>query len=314
MSSATDFDPDLGLSQDLPRLLQRRTLLKIFAGGAVVALASCSSGDDDSAATPATTGTTDPATAATAAPSSTASSDSGDAGTASSAAGTTATTAAATTAASGGSRDLGDVEEIPEETAGPYPGDGSNGPNVLDDAGAVRSDIRTSVGSSEPVGGTPLTLTLTIADAASNMALAGAAVYAWHCDAEGRYSMYSPGVTEETFLRGVQETDAQGKATFTTIYPGCYSGRWPHIHFEVYSSLEDATSSARPAATSQVALPDSTNTVVYAEDLYASSVRNYEQISLARDNVFSDDQAVHQLATMSGSAADGFTAVLTVGV
>src|SRR5262245_33798282 len=36
---------------------------------------------------------------------------------------------------------------IPSETAGPYPGDGTNGPNVLTQSGIVRSDIRASFGS-----------------------------------------------------------------------------------------------------------------------------------------------------------------------
>ncbi len=84
--------------------------------------------------------------------------------------------------------------------------------------------------------GTPLTINLTVTDASAGYAaLTGAAVYAWHCDAQGRYSMYSDGVTDQTFLRGVVETDAQGTATFTSVFPGCYSGRWPHIHFEVYA-------------------------------------------------------------------------------
>jgi protocatechuate 3,4-dioxygenase beta subunit len=41
-------------------------------------------------------------------------------------------------------------------------------------------------------------------------------------------------VTTESYLRGVQVTDSNGQVTFTTIYPACYSGRWPHIHFEVF--------------------------------------------------------------------------------
>lgn len=36
--------------------------------------------------------------------------------------------------------------EVPDETAGPYPGDGSNGPNVLTESGIVRSDIRPGFG------------------------------------------------------------------------------------------------------------------------------------------------------------------------
>jgi protocatechuate 3,4-dioxygenase beta subunit len=75
--------------------------------------------------------------------------------------------------------------QIPEETAGPYPADGSNGPNVLDDAGVVRRDIRSGFGSSTTTAeGVPLTITLmvtvTVTDGAAP--LAGAAVYLWPCD------------------------------------------------------------------------------------------------------------------------------------
>lgn len=81
--------------------------------------------------------------------------------------------------------------------------------------------------------GVPTTIKLRVADADSDKALAGAAVCLWHCDQEGRYSLYSNGVEDENYLRGVQETDSSGTATFTSIFPACYSGRWPHIHFEV---------------------------------------------------------------------------------
>ena len=127
--------------------------------------------------------------------------------------------------------------EIPEETSGPYPGDGSNGANVLTQSGIVRSDITSSFGSSTTKAeGVPLSITMTINDfAKNNSPLAGGAVYMWHCDREGRYSLYSQGVTNENYLRGVQEADDQGgQVRFTTIFPACYSGRWPHIHFEVY--------------------------------------------------------------------------------
>ena len=53
---------------------------------------------------------------------------------------------------------------------------------------------------------------------------------------------YSSRVTNENYLRGVQESDVDGVLRFETIFPGCYPGRWPHIHFEVYPSLADATS------------------------------------------------------------------------
>ena len=105
----------------------------------------------------------------------------------------------------------------------------------------------------------PLSITMTINDFASNEApLAGGAVYVWHCDREGRYSLYSEGVTGENYLRGVQETNSNKNVKFTTIFPACYSGRWPHMHFEVYPSLAKSTNGANKIATSQMALPEAT--------------------------------------------------------
>ena len=85
--------------------------------------------------------------------------------------------------------------------------------------------------------------------------MAGAAVDLWHCDRAGRYSMYSVGVEDENYLRGIAKTDSHGTAWFKTIFPGCYSGRWPHIHFEVYSSVAKAVASGPIVKTSQIALP-----------------------------------------------------------
>lgn len=206
--------------------------------------------------------------------------------------------------------------EIPEETAGPYPGDGSNGPNVLDQDGVVRADIRSSFGgASGTAEGVPLVIELDVADAGSSCApLAGAAVYAWHCDREGRYSLYSPGVTDQNYLRGVQETGSDGKVRFTSIFPGCYSGRWPHVHFEVYSSVADATGGGTPIATSQLAFPADVCDVVFAESGYEQSVANFAGMSLDTDNVFGDDGGAHQVGTVTGDVTSGYTAVLPVGV
>ena len=93
---------------------------------------------------------------------------------------------------------------IPEETAGPFPGDSSNGPNVLNLSGVVRSDIRSSfAGLNGAADGVPLNIVLTIVSASSCAALGGYAVYMWHCDRLGRYSLYSSGVTNQNYLRGV---------------------------------------------------------------------------------------------------------------
>jgi len=207
------------------------------------------------------------------------------------------------------------LTEVPDETAGPYPGDGSNGVNVLDDSGIVRSDIRSSFGASTTTAdGVPLTVKLTVRDAASGDILSGAAVYLWHCDRDGAYSLYGKGLESENYLRGVQEVDASGTVTFTTIYPGAYSGRWPHIHFEVYQDAATAVASGPIVKTSQIALPKESCALAYAEPGYEQSVRNLAGSSLASDNVFGEDGGIHQLASMAGSVAEGFTASLTIGV
>ncbi|NMO17497.1 intradiol ring-cleavage dioxygenase [Pyxidicoccus fallax] len=215
----------------------------------------------------------------------------------------------------GGATGNGACATIPTETAGPYPGDGSNGPNVLTQTGIVRSDIRTSVGTgSATAGGVPLTVTLTLVNSAGSCEpLVGYAIYLWHCDREGRYSLYSSGVTDQNYLRGVQETDEQGRVTFTTIFPGCYSGRWPHIHFEVYPSLASATKAGNKIATSQLALPKAACDEAYATSGYSSSVSNLQRISLSSDNVFRDGSD-SQLATVTGSATEGYVSTLTVAI
>lgn len=270
-----DDEFDRGLSHDLP-VLARRRMIGLLAGASMAPLVAACSADD---------------------------SGTGSASDASSGSSSSGTSGA-------------DCEVIPSETAGPYPGDGSNGPNVLKESGAVRQDITKSFGSADGVAeGVPLTITLTVVDQASgcDTPKKGAAVYLWHCDREGRYSLYTDGVTDENYLRGVQEADDQGRVTFTSVFPGCYTGRWPHIHFEVYDSLDDATAARNIAATSQLAFPKDVCDTVYATDGYGQSVQNLAQLSLETDNIFSDgyDQ---QLATMKGSTDKGYTAALTVPV
>jgi len=205
--------------------------------------------------------------------------------------------------------------EIPEETAGPFPADGSNGVNALTESGIVRSDITHSFGSASGVAtGVPLQVRLRVVDVAGGSApMQGAAVYLWHCDAEGRYSLYDQEISAENYLRGVQAADADGWVSFTSVYPAAYSGRWPHIHFEIYPSLDDATAGAGKLRTTQLALPEGVSRAVYATDGYSGSLDNLSQTSLHSDLVFSDGYSL-QMAKVTGSAADGYTATLTVPV
>ncbi|GHH75155.1 intradiol ring-cleavage dioxygenase [Promicromonospora soli] len=273
---------DLGLSHDLPTLLNRRHAIGLLSvGGLAAALAACSP----------STGSSGPSGAPL----------SGAPG-------------------GGGSGDVSQSEvgegEIPEETNGPYPADGTNGPNALTTTGVVRRDITSSFGdSSGTAEGIPLTFSLTVVDVSgegdAGTPVAGAAVYAWHCDRDGAYSMYD--ITDQNYLRGVQEADADGKVTFTSIFPACYPGRWPHIHFEVYPSLDDATSATNRMRTSQLALPQDVSEAVYATEGYEQSVANLQDVSLDSDMVFSDGYTL-QMARVSGSVSEGYTATLRVPV
>jgi protocatechuate 3,4-dioxygenase beta subunit len=205
--------------------------------------------------------------------------------------------------------------EIPEETAGPFPGDGSNGPNVLTETGVVRSDITSSFGgASGSAEGVPTTVELTLLDVAGGGgALANAAVYLWHCDREGRYSLYDSAIADQNYLRGVQVSDKQGKVEFTSIFPAAYSGRWPHMHFEVYDSLDAATAGSSKLTTSQLAIPKDVCDAVYATPGYEQSVQNLAGTSLDSDMVFSDGYS-SQLASWSGDPADRIALKLNVGV
>jgi protocatechuate 3,4-dioxygenase beta subunit len=203
---------------------------------------------------------------------------------------------------------------IPNETAGPFPGDGSNGPSVLNQTGVVRSNIKSSfAGLTGTADGIPLNIELTIVSSGTCGPLASHAVYIWQCDRLGRYSLYTAGATNQNYLRGVQETDSSGKVLFQSIFPACYQGRWPHIHFEVYESLAAATNVNNRIATSQLALPKSTCDQVYATPGYEQSIINLSNVSLNTDMVFADS-ASRELATVTGSVASVLFASLTVPV
>ena len=282
-------DHDFGLPHDLKimaqRNLQRRQALSwLLAGGSAALLVGCGGGSS----TAADTG----------------SSSSGGTGT------STAT---------------GSCIANATETNGPFPSDGSNTvngmvSNVLIESGIVRSDVRTSFGSATgTAGGVPLTLALTVVNSNNGCAaLSGYAVYMWHCTREGGYSLYSSSVLNENFLRGAQVTDAGGKVTFTTIYPGAYSGRYPHIHFEVYPSLSMATLYTNRVLVSQMAMPRDISSTVYANATgYSASVANLAAVTIASDGVFGDNstaQMTQMTPVLTGSVSAGYNGTILVGV
>ncbi|MGC4077454.1 MAG: intradiol ring-cleavage dioxygenase [Rubrivivax sp.] len=212
---------------------------------------------------------------------------------------------------------------LPEETNGPYPADGTNQANgslvnVLLDSGIVRSDMRTSFGSlSGTASGIQLDLELTLVDASKDCApLAGALIYLWHCTSDGVYSVYN--LTDQNYLRAAGVADDSGVVKFTTIYPGCYRGRLPHIHFEIYPDQSSATGYESRLICSQLALPDDISRALYeSADGYADSLAPFEEMSISTDNVFSDntaEQLAAQTLAITGSADAGFKGTVSIAL
>jgi protocatechuate 3,4-dioxygenase beta subunit len=211
----------------------------------------------------------------------------------------------------------------PTETEGPFPGDGSNNAhgtlaNVLKSSGIVRRDMRTNIAKTAIAAeGQAFDLEITLVNVRQACTpLAGHAIYLWHCDALGRYSIYD--LPNASYLRAVGVTDSVGNAAFTTIFPGCYPGRYPHIHFEVYMSLERATSYKNRLLTSQMAMPaDACRTIYAASKRYGASAANFTSVSVERDDVFADStprQIAAQTPMVTGDASGAYKGVLTIGI
>jgi protocatechuate 3,4-dioxygenase beta subunit len=189
--------------------------------------------------------------------------------------------------------------------------------DVLARAGIVRSDITRSFGSSTAQApGIPLTLSLEVFDAAGCRPLIGYAVYVWHCDRDGDYSLYAPRIKGENYLRGVQLADANGQVTFASIFPACYSGRYPHIHVELYAPPTAETGFGHPILTTQLAMPRSTCEAAYrAAPGYERSARELSSIRTASDMVFRGSSAAQlaaQTPSVSGGPESGYTAVARI--
>lgn len=274
---------DQGAGFDIATLVTRRRVLGVVGVGfGTVALAACGSS------------TTSGSSASSSGSSSSDSSSGGDSST------------------SSGSSD----GEIPEETNGPYPADGTNDVNILEESGIVRSDITSSLDGGTTVDGVPLTFSFTLTDMVNDAPFEGAALYAWQCDAQGLYSMYSEGVEDETYLRGIQVADADGTLTFQTIVPGCYTGRWTHIHFEVYPDVDSATDVTNAIATSQLAFPPEMLADVYALDTYSGSSENLAGVGtkISDDDIFAEGDWELQVPTISGDVASGYIGSLNVAI
>jgi protocatechuate 3,4-dioxygenase beta subunit len=211
---------------------------------------------------------------------------------------TTATGSTDTGSTNGSS--AGDCAVSPSETAGPFP--------TKSPASFVRKDIT----NGRP--GVPLAMTISVKSGKNGCApLAGIVVDVWHCDAAGNYSEYGgtgmQAINYATvdFLRGRQTTDAGGVAAFTTIFPGWYGGRAPHIHVQVF------TASGTSLLVTQIAFPYAVSNGVYTTAQAYGYSKGVQDTTNERDNVFSDSIAT-ELATMSGSNSAGYVLAFNVVV
>lgn len=186
---------------------------------------------------------------------------------------------------------------IPGETEGPFPLD------LTENSTYFRQDIR------ETKTGVQLTLKMKILGLANCLPMQNVRVNIWHCDKDGLYSGYSqtnnPGQAGLTYLRGWQMTDASGEVEFTTIFPGWYTGRICHIHFQIYVSPVYR-------AVSQLTFPIDTKNTIYANNssLYTKGA---DPMSFASDNIFSDGYS-YQLATLTSNTDGSYSAYLEVSV
>jgi len=206
----------------------------------------------------------------------------------------TSPSASSSTGTTTGGTTSGACAVTPTETEGPYP----DRTGMINSTAFYRQDV------TEGKPGLPLTLALSVVDVNRGCSpVVNATVEIWHCDAAGNYSEYGNS-TGETFLRGLQRSDADGKVAFTTIYPGWYQGRATHIHLEVFVN-------GASVKTTQMAFPDDVNAAVYSTGVYGA--RGNNPIRTSADGIFADGTSL-EMATMSGNTSSGYTATLQLAV
>ena len=248
-----------------------------------------------------------------------------------------------------------DCPALPEETSGPFPADGSElhdrwldphwpgpppagpdghgrdpgrlgpdqrhqVPNILAAPGIVRQDIRSSFDTSSTVAaGVPLRVELTLLDLSrACQPLADSAVYLWNCNRDGDYSLYGRGIEHENYLRGVQFTDREGRLAFQTIFPACYSGRYPHLHLEIFKRGERSLNATTRVLTTQLTASRAVCSRVYAgAPGYTRSAAHFSGLLPSDDVVFASSSRTElalQTLVITGDPGALFTGRTTLGV
>lgn len=157
--------------------------------------------------------------------------------------------------------------------------------NPLEQTGLKRLDLRRSTGNaSGQAAGVDLDITFKFISTISNQPLSELAVYVWSASATGAYSISE--IEDQNYLRGLGVTDAAGEVSFKTIFPGCYPGRYPHLHFEVFASEAAALAGEGSLLTSQLPLPQTESAKVYERQEYENSNSNFSKLVISQDRIF----------------------------
>ena len=254
------------------RVLTRREVLALMGLTSVgVVAAACAPGTMGASGTPAATGAASASASASASAVAVASSDAGS---------------------------LPSCVVVPELTEGPY----------YVDEKLERSDIRIDTSDGQPVDGALLRIDWVVSQVDGNacIPLEGVLVDVWHCDALGNYSDVQNEMGHD-FLRGYVHTDASGKATITTVYPGWYQGRAVHIHFKIRT---DPGQGSGLEFTSQLFFDDAFSDGVYSSGVYAS--KGAHDVQNADDGIFQQSQGMTLLDVVKDG--DGYAATFEVAV
>lgn len=266
-SDLDDLDDD---DRPIGRILSRREVLALIgAGGTAAFLAACTpAGGTSTASAGASAGASASASAAA-----------------------TAIASAAVASA------LPSCVVVPELTEGPY----------YVDVELERSDIRTNTADGVAAEGAPLTIEWLVsqADGSACMPMEGAIVDVWHCDALGVYSDVQGNTGN--FLRGFQRTDANGTATFQTIYPGWYQGRAVHIHFKIRTDPDEG---AGFEFTSQLFFDDDLSRSVFSTGVYAQ--KGAQDMPNAQDGIYNQSGGATLLSVTK--EADAYKASFPIAV
>jgi protocatechuate 3,4-dioxygenase beta subunit len=180
--------------------------------------------------------------------------------------------------------------------------------------------------------GVPLLLDYQVVDVATCEPAPNIYLEIWHCNATGVYGgvvANGNGNTadatniDNTFLRGIQPTDADGVAQFESIFPGHYTGRTPHIHVMAHANatLQANSTLGRDNYASHVGQAFFDQALIAAVEKTAPYATNTQPLTTnAEDGIMGQEAAtegvdpVMEYTLLGDSVEDGLFAWLAFGI